>query len=151
MVEEALQIADIACALDSKLATAHRLRSWALERLGRSQEAISASRTALLINPNDLTTVTGLGWLLFRSGDNAAAHEVFRDALEFTGESSALMDGFARALFELGRVEEAMEAANKAAQRWPDDAALQASVKRMDLMKKKQTLPPAAPQPFEPR
>jgi tetratricopeptide (TPR) repeat protein len=146
-VEETLQVADIACAIDGKVGSAHLLRSWALERLGRLGEAIKASRSAMRENRGNLTAVINLGRLLRKRGDDLEALQVYETALRKGAASPALMDGHAWALFELGRVEEALKVANGAAQHWPNDEQLQGGLKRMNLRLKKTHGPQAAPGP----
>jgi hypothetical protein len=45
--QDVLALADAACDIDPSAAAAHHLRSWALERVGRLEEAIKAAATEL--------------------------------------------------------------------------------------------------------
>jgi tetratricopeptide (TPR) repeat protein len=99
----ALTSADRGLEQDAEDADCQRVRALALERLGKTGDAMQASKEHLAAHPDDAHAHASAGWLLLKSGNHRAALERFREALRLrsnfewarTGLLSALRSQFA--------------------------------------------------------
>lgn len=85
-----------------------------LEKTGRYEEASTAYQTALERWPDSRTALMGLGNSLYAAGDLHQAEKAFRSAAERFPSFGDGYNNLAQVLAELGRYEEALEAASKA-------------------------------------
>jgi tetratricopeptide (TPR) repeat protein len=82
-----------------------------LERAGQVEAARRSYQAALERWPGQLGALIGLGNTLYAQGDLRAAESVFRQAAEAHPKSAASYNNLAQTLGELGRRDEALEAA----------------------------------------
>lgn len=87
--------------------------TWA-DRGTRLEEAETYIRRALEVEPNDGAIVDSLGWVLFRRGDLGSAEATLRRAVELMPEEGELHYHLAEVLAAGRRVEESLEAFDKA-------------------------------------
>jgi tetratricopeptide (TPR) repeat protein len=80
--QQALELADRALELDAEDLTALNVRSSALLKLERVDEAYTTVEGALREDPNNAYTHANYGWSLLEKGDRRAAMEHFREALK---------------------------------------------------------------------
>ncbi len=85
-----------------------------LEKTSQYQAAATGYQTAITRWPNSLTPWMGLGYCNYKLGDLKGAERAFRKATELHPESAAAFNNLAHVLFEQGRNQEALVAAQKA-------------------------------------
>jgi Flp pilus assembly protein TadD len=103
------------------LPLAERDRATALQRLGRTEEALALYRSAIARNPLDLGAHTELNKLLYREGDDAAFLKSYDEAFAKNRQESQLPFAKGAALLGLHRYEPALEAFAQALHLAPDD------------------------------
>ena len=84
-------------------------RAYALQDLGRFDEAAEECRRILELDPNNSAALVGLGRVEFEAGSFERAIEHFREALDGQPEGSAIHHRIGLALRRLGRREEAAD------------------------------------------
>ena len=77
---------------------------------GDFQQALTALRHAVLLDPEDATVYTNLGVVSSRLGEDRQAAEYFRRALEFAPDSEQTWFNYASTLFTLGDERGALDA-----------------------------------------
>lgn len=117
---ESLWVHTLACTTENE--TAHFNFGNALEKVGRSDEAIDHYKEALRINPNDADVHNNFGNILLREGkfDEAITH--FQKALEARPNYAEAYSNLGMALGRLGRVSEAIEQYRHSVQANPEYA-----------------------------
>jgi tetratricopeptide (TPR) repeat protein len=83
------------------------------ERVAPPAQAVAVYRSALERVPRSLSLTMGLGNSLYATGDRAGAAEAFREAAQVHGSAPAWIN-LASTLLELGRQDEALNAARQA-------------------------------------
>lgn len=113
---DALSAAGEALQMRDDQAPFHRLKGDALLGLGRVQEATSAYRDSLNVDPRYVLANIGLGRAYLAEGDNAAAEREFeKAALEFPGGVTAVA-GLGIARFKQGKYAQAVQPLSAVAQ-----------------------------------
>ncbi len=92
-------------------ADAHNYRALALMHLGRFADAIPELEASLGLDREQVNAWVNLGTCLSKVGDRERAIESWREALAREPGNDLANAGVARALLQLGRLDEAMEAA----------------------------------------
>jgi tetratricopeptide (TPR) repeat protein len=103
-------------------AAIHSDLGFVLERQGLSDEAIEQYRKALELDPASASAHYNLGGALVRRGEPAVAERHFRAALERKPSAPAYA-GLGLALYQQGRVDEAIASLHDAIEADPKDAA----------------------------
>lgn len=96
----------------------------ALERSGRALEATRAYEEALGLEPKDTQAIAALARIYRSREDRGRLADVLRRAAELTAEAkerASILQERAKLLFDLGRIEEAYDAADAALESQPDD------------------------------
>ena len=96
-LQDALEQARRAIALDSNRAAAYNLLGAIHATLGQVHEARAAFKTALGRDPRDGATYTNLALLEFSAGERSLAEGLFAEALSLDPTSSAARQGLAQA------------------------------------------------------
>lgn len=95
---QALELAEEGLAIDPEHEDCANIRSLALLRLGRLDDATTGMEGALHKSPNNGMTHTSMGWTLLESGDPHKAIEHFREALRIDPELELARIGIVEAL-----------------------------------------------------
>lgn len=96
--QAALDAATSGLQVDPENSGCSHVRSIALERLGRSSEAVQSAREELSRSPESTMAHTSLGWAALRSGNYQQAQESFREALRLDPSNEMARDGMVDAL-----------------------------------------------------
>lgn len=96
--QAALDAATSGLSVDPENSGCSHVRSIALERLGRSNEAVQSAREELSRSPESTMAHTALGWAALRSGNYQQAQESFREALRLDPSNEMARDGMIDAL-----------------------------------------------------
>jgi tetratricopeptide (TPR) repeat protein len=96
--QAALDAATSGLSVDPENSGCSHVRSIALERLGRSNEAVQSAREELSRSPESTMAHTSLGWAALRSGNYQQAQESFREALRLDPSNEMARDGMIDAL-----------------------------------------------------
>jgi tetratricopeptide (TPR) repeat protein len=96
--EEGLPAAERALEIEPTHSLALNLRSMALDRLGRKDEAAAAAAGALAANPDDATAHASKGWQELRGGNPQPAMTHFREALRLDASHAWAREGVVEAL-----------------------------------------------------
>lgn len=84
--------------IDAENELCSNIRSIALERLGRSNEALQSARETLSRSPESSLSHVSFGWAALNSGNYKQAQESFREALRLDPTSEPARDGMIYAL-----------------------------------------------------
>src|SRR5690606_18670129 len=95
-------------------AQAHLNLGNALQRVGRSEEAMASFRRTIELQPGSVEPYNNLGNACLASGNRALAIEWYRKALEIEPEFSLAWSNLGVALQQEGRLDEARTAYEKA-------------------------------------
>jgi tetratricopeptide (TPR) repeat protein len=87
----------------------------------RLSESVDLIKRALAIEPDNGSYLDSLGWAYFKDGQFDLAEQYLRRAAEQMTTNSVVQNHFGDALFELGRVQEAIEVWNRALKGDRDD------------------------------
>jgi tetratricopeptide (TPR) repeat protein len=85
-----------------------------LEKAGQWQAAVEGYKTALARWPDSLGARIGLGNSYYALGDKRSAEAAFRQATHQFPTNGSAFNNLAQVLWELGKHQEALEAARKA-------------------------------------
>ncbi|MFP5039872.1 tetratricopeptide repeat protein [Parasediminibacterium sp. JCM 36343] len=94
----ALEAADYGLALDAESVSCLNMRSTALFRLNKKDEAYETINEALAIDPENFTTHANYGWHYLEKGKHKQAAEHFREALRINPNYGYAKDGYKAAL-----------------------------------------------------
>jgi tetratricopeptide (TPR) repeat protein len=100
---------------EAKRPAAQNLRSLALSKTGRYEEALSANAEALRLDPGNTNYLFNTAMICLDKGDPAAAESVLRRGAEAMPEASRLHEGLGETLFQMGRFDEAERSFRRAA------------------------------------
>lgn len=106
--EEALASYDRALKIRPDYPQALNHRGIALAKLGRKAEALAAFRSAVDLQPGESDFHANLGKVLIDLRQLASAEQSLRQALKI-GNTAAAFEGLGRALYQLGRPDEAID------------------------------------------
>jgi spermidine synthase len=96
-LEDTVQLAQRAIAIDHTYAATYDLIGAAYTKMGRAREAQEAFHTSLRFDPRDSTAYTNLGLLELAAGNRDAAARYFAESLWLDSESPTAREGLARA------------------------------------------------------
>lgn len=96
--QAALDAATAGLAIDADDLQCNNIRSVALERLGRSNEAVVAARSNLRRAPDDSMAHAAMGWTALNSGKYQQAQDSFREALRLDPNNEMAKSGMISAL-----------------------------------------------------
>jgi tetratricopeptide (TPR) repeat protein len=108
---------------DKSPATAIALEGWRQFNAGKARSAERSFRRALAKDPENLSAMNGLGFLLLNMGKNAEAKTLFEKCLEIEPDAAGPMNGLARCLKEEGKVDEAIALWEKMSKKYPGPTA----------------------------
>jgi Flp pilus assembly protein TadD len=122
--------------------------------MGRSQEALRESRRAYELDPFALLVSIMYGWQLYLARDYDRAIEQFRRTLEINTSWAPTYAGLGLVYAQKGMPDEAIRAARKAAELWPQRTDLLADLAYVQALAGEtrdalETLQRAKRQPFE--
>lgn len=119
----ALAAFEALCLRDPCHAQAHAYRADALVALGRMREASAAYEHALALEPDNAHACANFGMLLIASSPERAL-ELCQRAVTLAPDEPLLLNNLGRCLFELERMDEAMDAYADANQALPESATI---------------------------
>ena len=96
--QAALDDAESGLEIDPEHGSCNNLRTIALERLGRGDEAVVSASENLKNNPESSYSHSAHGWALLNSGDYLKAQDSFREALRLDPTNQAASDGMIDAI-----------------------------------------------------
>ena len=96
--EQALQMANTGLALDAHDISCLNARARALNRMGKTEEAMDTMQHSLAADPENEFSHTTIGWNHVEKGNPAKAIEHFRNALRLNPSSKSARDGMKEAL-----------------------------------------------------
>lgn len=97
--------------------SARRLQQlgYALEKIGRPEDAIDAYEQAEMLNPNSEWTLRRLAYAFYNSGQYSSAYKRFAKIVELNPDDALIATDYARALFHAGEYQKAEQAFHKIA------------------------------------
>lgn len=101
---------------------------------GRGQRGVMACEAAIEMEPDSASLWSMIGRLRLHYNDTRPAAEAFRQSLEIDPDQPSMLDGMAEALFRDGRIDEALEAAGKAAAASPGNGAIAGRKARIEAV-----------------
>jgi tetratricopeptide (TPR) repeat protein len=104
---------------DSSPAMKLAIQGWQQFNSGRTRSAEQSFKQALAKDPENLSAMNGLGFLLLNSGKTAEAKGYFEKCLEAEPDAAGPMNGLARALESEGKVDEAVALWEKMHEKYP--------------------------------
>jgi len=121
-LEKSLELAQKALAIDDSVANAHSLLCLLYAAKGEHDKAIAEGERAVSLNPGGTDALNEYAWSLNHARRCEEAIPLFQKAIRLNpfGKSS-IYRGFGMALFNTGRLEEAVSALRTSIQRSPDD------------------------------
>ena len=96
--QASLDLAEKGLAIDAEDTGCNNLRTLALERLGRTDEALGASAENLKNSPEDSYAHSSHGWALLNSGNYVEAQNAFREALRLDPTNQIAREGMIDAI-----------------------------------------------------
>ena len=136
--ETALRWSERGLRIDALRTDAMSWRALSLSDLGRSAEALAAYEQALAVAPEEPSILNNLAWFLLEPGDGIAAdplraQRLAVDALRLSEHPvPAYLDTLARAHWQLGEKEAAIEHQRHAARLDPSNAHIQSTLERYE-------------------
>ena len=119
LLDDAAQAAGRALALDAASLNAHYILGTVFQRLGRATEALDHFRQAAAIHPGFAEAFESIGNILTDLGDNEAAANAYRRAIEIAPRAERYCN-LAGAVLALGMREEAFSCYRRALDLAPD-------------------------------
>src|SRR6185436_7657871 len=126
--EGALAGFERALLLNPNYVTAHHWYSHCLRAMGRSREAVQETRRALELDPLSLVINNNFATALYYSARYAEAEAQYRRTLELDAEWAPAYWGLGRALLKRGRVGDALQALERAAEKGPGQSEYPATL-----------------------
>jgi tetratricopeptide (TPR) repeat protein len=120
--EEALRIFTEASQLAPDLARAHRGRGVILLLLQRYAEAEAAFEKALVVDPKDFSSKTGLGTVHWEQGQREKAFHLYQEVLRQSPSDGTAMLYFTNAAYALNRLPQLQQALEAFLRHDPDNA-----------------------------
>ena len=136
--ETALRWSERAMRIDALRTDALSWRALTLSDLGRSSEALAAYEQALAVAPDDPSILNNLAWFLLEPGEGLAADPVRAQSLAAQALQRsehpvpAFLDTLARAHWQLGEKEAAIEHQRHAARLAPSDDHIQSTLEHYE-------------------
>jgi len=109
--------------LDSSPATRIAVEGWRQFSAGNARSAERSFRRALAKDPENLSAMNGLGFVLVNVGKTAEAKKLFEKYLEKEPDAPGPMNGLARCLKDEGKIDEAIALWEKMHKKYPGPTA----------------------------
>jgi len=133
-VEKAMGFLEKAAQLEPDSGLAFRYLADGLKKLGRINESMEAYKKAVKLHPYDADSISALGWLFAKSGENMEIATMFcRQATELAPDRGVFFNRLGRLYLKNSRMEDAMAALENADRLGHDSKDLIETIKEQQM------------------